>query len=333
MVSRTHGYIPLSDHRRFQTFDVDEAREIVARHFCSHQLERMSGADRFDACQHRIAGKRVSLNYLRYGGDVTIEPGELTDFFLVQIPLCGFAEVANGCQKVASTPQIATILNPDRHTAMRWYAGCEQLLVQIDKDFVVEVASRVSGMTLDGGVRFASEFRLQNAPAANWVRGVSGLVHAAEKGRLFQASSGALQRHIEEELVLGLLEVQENTGSSLLSRPVCQAAPTILKRAVTLIHESLREDVSLLDLSSHAGTTPRNLQLIFKRELGRTPVQYLQECRLNLARHLLLAGSGNYSISEVAELSGHKHLGRFSVAYKKRFGESPRVTARSKVYC
>ncbi len=324
---------PLSDFRRFQTFDVDAARDIVARHFCSHKLERQSSNDRFDACKHRVTGERVSLNYLRYGGDVTIEPGELTRFFLIQIPLSGAAEITNGCQAVASNPQTASILNPDRHTVMRWHSGCEQLLVQIDRQFVDDVASRITGMDLGARLRFAPEFRLRQSEAHQWMRKLWGLVHAAENGELFISDNRTSQLYLEEELIVSLLEVQENTASVLLSHETQQSGPAILKRAVDMVHDRLREDISLIELSNHAGTTPRNLQLIFKRELGLTPVQYLQQCRLNLARHLLLARNGDLPVSDVAELSGHRHLGRFSVAYKKRFGESPKATARSRVFC
>ena len=324
---------PLSDFRRFQTFDVDAARDIVARHFCSHKLERQSSNDRFDAYKHRVTGERVSLNYLRYGGDVTIEPGELTRFFLIQIPLSGAAEITNGCQAVASNPQTASILNPDRHTVMRWHSGCEQLLVQIDRQFVDDVASRITGMDLGARLRFAPEFRLRQSEAHQWMRKLWGLVHAAENGELFISDNRTSQLYLEEELIVSLLEVQENTASVLLSHETQQSGPAILKRAVDMVHDRLREDISLIELSNHAGTTPRNLQLIFKRELGLTPVQYLQQCRLNLARHLLLARNGDLPVSDVAELSGHRHLGRFSVAYKKRFGESPKATARSRVFC
>jgi AraC-like DNA-binding protein len=293
----------------------------------------MSATDRFDACQHRVAGEHVSLNYLRYGGDVTIEPGELTDFYLIQIPLTGTAVVSNGCRTVFSSPDTASILNPDRYTTMRWHGGCEKLLLQIDRNFVCGVASKMAGIALADGLRFAPEFRLTEPSAVRWFRGLKGVICAAEQGHAFETGTGHLQRHIEEGLVSALLETQQNTASSLLSPPQCRTAPAILKRALAMIHEQLREDFSLLDLCRHAGTTPRNLQLIFKRELNLTPVQYVQECRLNLARHLLLAGNGALAVSDAADLSGHRHLGRFSVAYKKRYGESPRATARSKVYC
>ncbi|MGV2977003.1 AraC family transcriptional regulator [Roseibium alexandrii] len=324
---------PLSEFRRFQTFDVDAARDIVARHFCSHKLERQSSDDRFDACQHRVSGEHVSLNYLRYGGDVTIEPGELTRFFLIQIPLAGAADVTNGCQAVASNSQTASILNPDRHTVMRWHSGCEQLLVQIDRQFVDEVASRVTGMDLGARLRFAPEFLLKRPEARQWTRKLWGLVRAAENGELFGSGNSPRQNRLEEELIVSLLGVQENTASALLSRETSQSGSAILKRAVDMIRDRMREDISLIDLARHAGTTPRNLQIVFKREMDLTPVQYLQQCRLNLARHLLLARNGDIPVSDVAELSGHRHLGRFSLAYKKRFGESPKATARCRVFC
>ncbi len=324
---------PLSDFRRFQTFDVDAARDIVARHFCSHKLERQSSDDRFDACQHRVSGEHVSLNYLRYGGDVTIEPGELTRFFLIQIPLAGAAQVTNGCRTVSSNTRTASILNPDRHTVMRWHSGCEQLLVQIDRRFVDDVASRITGMDLGARLRFAPEFFLTRPAAHQWMRKLWGLVHAAENGELFGSDNRTSQLYLEEELIGSLLEVQENTASAFLCHKTPKSGPAVLKRAVDMIHDRLREDISLIELACHAGTTPRNLQLVFKREMDLTPVQYLQQCRLNLARHLLLAQNGDTSVSDVAELSGHRHLGRFSVAYKKRFGESPKATARSRVFC
>lgn len=264
---------------------------------------------------------------------MTIEPGELTRFFLIQIPLAGAADVTNGCQAVASNSQTASILNPDRHTVMRWHSGCEQLLVQIDRQFVDEVASRVTGMDLGARLRFAPEFLLKRPEARQWMRKLWGLVRAAENGELFGSGNSPRQNRLEEELIVSLLGVQENTASALLSRETSQSGSAILKRAVDMIHDRMREDISLIDLARHAGTTPRNLQLVFKREMDLTPVQYLQQCRLNLARHILLARNGEISVSDVAELSGHRHLGRFSLAYKKRFGESPKATARSRVFC
>jgi transcriptional regulator GlxA family with amidase domain len=188
-------------------------------------------------------------------------------------------------------------------------------------------------MDLGARLRFAPEFLLKRPEARQWMRKLWGLVRAAENGELFGSGNSPRQNRLEEELIVSLLGVQENTASALLSHETSQSGSAILKRAVDMIRDRMREDISLIDLARHAGTTPRNLQLVFKREMDLTPVQYLQQCRLNLARHLLLARNGDIPVSDVAELSGHRHLGRFSLAYKKRFGESPKATARSRVFC
>ncbi|MCV0429824.1 MAG: AraC family transcriptional regulator [Roseibium sp.] len=331
MVGQAVRKTPLNSFRRFDTCDVDEAREIVARHFCSHRLERLSARDGFDACQNRVGGQHVSLNYIRYGADVVIEPGELSDFFLVQVPIAGTAQIENGCQSVFSTPGMASILNPDRYTSMRWHAGCEQVLLQIDRTYMQAVAARMTGMPVHE-VRFKPDFNLASPEGLAWARTFRGIVAAAEDGSAFQSSDQFRQRHLEEGLIASLLTAQPNTVSPLLKRDGRSTPPAIFRRALSMISDRFADDISLLDICTYAGTTPRNLQLIFKREVDCSPIQYLHQSRLNFARHLLLSGNGNQSIAEVADNSGHRHFGRFSVAYKRQFGETPRDTLRSRQF-
>lgn len=323
---------PLSDFRCFDTLDVDEAREIVARNFCSHRLERMSAADCFNACQNRVDGKHVSLNYIRYGADVTIDPGELSDFFLIQIPIAGTADVRNGTRSVQSTTSMGVVLNPDRHTTMRWHAGCEQVLVQIERSYVAEIATRMTGLGVNT-IRFHPGLDLKRAAVSVWAKRLRGLFGAAAAGQIFREPEDPRQQQLEEALVTSLLDAQANTVSHIVGDRVTGATPAILKRAVAYINDGFDRDISLLDISSFAGTTPRNLQMVFKRELGCSPMEKLQDIRLKFARHLLLSSSGNLSVSEIAERSGQRHAGRFSQAYRARYGETPRDTLRRRRFC
>jgi AraC-like DNA-binding protein len=327
MVSQAAYRSPLKSFRCFESTEVDEAREIVARHFCNHRLERMSSKDSFDACQNRVEGRRLSLNYIRYGGDVAIEPGELSDFYLIQIPIAGTAQVSNGCRTVSSTSKTGAILNPDRHTTMRWHAGCEQILLQVEQTYVQEIATRITGLPVQR-VRFSSDFDLEAPSGKSWARFLRGAVGAAEDGLAFRTPDRHQQLRLEEGLIATLLTTQPNTISPLLERSDTQTSPAILRRAIHLINDRFDDDISLLDICVFARTTPRNLQILFKRDLGCSPIQYLQNVRLKFARHLLLSEGGNRSIADIADCSGHRHLGRFSAAYKKSFGETPKETSR-----
>lgn len=291
----------------------------------------MSAGDRFNAVQNRVDGNRLSLNYIRYGADVTIDPGELSDFYLIQIPIAGTAEVTNGIRSVWSTRSMGVVLNPDRITRMRWHEGCEQILVQIEKSYVSEIAARMTGVDANV-VRFLPGLDMRHSAVASWTRRLKGLFGAAETRELFHEPAHPHQRQLEETLVTSLLEVQASTVSHYFEDLSSGASPAILKRATEMINERFDQDISLLDICAFAGTTPRNLQILFKRELGCSPTEKLQEVRLNFARHLLLSDSGNQSVAEIADRSGHRHAGRFSIAYKARFGETPKQTLTSRQF-
>jgi len=59
-----------------------------------------------------------------------------------------------------------------------------------------------------------------------------------------------------------------------------------------------------------------------KRLTGLTPVKYLQELRLNLARELM-EENGEVSVQKVASEIGYQDVRSFSRVFKKRFGVSP----------
>ena len=77
-------------------------------------------------------------------------------------------------------------------------------------------------------------------------------------------------------------------------------------------------------MTGAAGVGVRALQAGFRRSLGTTPLAYLRDHRLDLARQAL--ATGREPVTQVAFRFGFAHLGRFSAVYRERFGESPRAT-------
>jgi transcriptional regulator GlxA family with amidase domain len=62
---------------------------------------------------------------------------------------------------------------------------------------------------------------------------------------------------------------------------------------------------------------------MFKLAFGRTPMQLLQEARLEAARNMLVHTSDD--ITSVCLAAGFESLGSFSWLFRKRFGVSPRA--------
>ena len=65
------------------------------------------------------------------------------------------------------------------------------------------------------------------------------------------------------------------------------------------------------------------MQAAFKECMGKTPLQVLQELRLQEIRRQLLTG---LSVSEACQRVGLRLSGHIAKAYQKQYGELPRQT-------
>jgi len=326
--ARPEPAAPLRRHRLFRSTELDEARDFVASKFCAHRLERRSGRDRFDACHHHAPGVGMSLNYIRYGADVEIEPGELGSFYLIQIPLTGQAWVRNGRHDVCATSSMPSMLNPDRYTTMRWHAGCEKLLLQIDRDTLRRTVEHLLGRHLPGPVVFHPAVDFRRPEMRRWWQRLRAVVRATEDDRLFCATNGLSQRLVEEELIEAFFTSQPSNADHYLDIEPCGMAPAHVKRAQRFIHEHLRSAITIGDIARAAGVTPRTLQLGFRAACGMTPLQYLRCERLYGAHYDLMRAEPGTTVAHVAYDWGFTHLGRFSRDYRQAFGVPPRDRLR-----
>jgi len=103
----------------------------------------------------------------------------------------------------------------------------------------------------------------------------------------------------------------------------------LLISACEYIEINLHRKISMLDLKHHTKYSERSLQLIFKKHLNKSPFEYIEEQRLLKAHELIKQYKQSKKTTHIASEVGFRHLGRFSVNFKKRFGIHPSVLARS----
>ena len=316
----------LSAHRLFQTRDVDRARSVVSQKFCAHDLVPGSSHRVFETRHNHAAGLSLSLNYLRYGCDIWIDPGELDSFYLVQIPIAGTAMVENGLKQVDASPQTGTVLNATRATRMKWSKGCEKLLLQIDREALHRTAEMLTGQLLNDAVVFDPEVHLKASTIRRWMSKVRAATKVAQCGGAFGANMHRHQTLLEEDLISGFLYAQKSSISHMLEE--CRAMPSIgeLRRARSFISENLTNPITVSDISRAAGCSVRSLQAGFQQQFGCSPMRYLTRQRLNHAHHLLQTRPADTRVSSIAYDVGFTHLGRFATAYRSSFGQSPRDT-------
>ena len=313
----------LTDHPLLRTNDLDEARHRVTEKFCDHKLDKASRYDALAVCHNHVAGQHVSINYLHYGADVRIDPGMLEDFYLLQVPLSGVADISHRGQDITANLHTATLLNPDRETRMHWRKDCRKLLLQIDKGFLDQVAQTLLGHPAPGPIRFDPRVDMRLG-SGRYIRQIlTRATHMAGRGLLFSGGSNVQDMWTETELVATLLNHHTSNISHMLDTADHHALPADIKRALAYMHANLCEPIRLADIAAHAGMNVRTLQKGFQRVFGKTPMQMLREARLDAAHYHLSVRRDPPSVTDAAYQSGFSHLGRFSTAYKARFGCLP----------
>ncbi|MGR6430460.1 GlxA family transcriptional regulator [Rhizobium sp. PAMB 3174] len=90
---------------------------------------------------------------------------------------------------------------------------------------------------------------------------------------------------------------------------------------IELMENHLAEPVSLLDIADSAGLSRRQIERLFRQEMGRSPARYYLEIRLDRARHLLV--QSNMPIVEVAVACGFVSASHFSKCYREVYNRSP----------
>jgi len=87
-------------------------------------------------------------------------------------------------------------------------------------------------------------------------------------------------------------------------------------------------------LASAIGVAERSLRVACEEHLGMLPIRYLTLGRMHLARDALLrAEPSKMTVTRVAMDHGFFELGRFSVAYRSLFSETPSKTLRRTDSC
>lgn len=103
----------------------------------------------------------------------------------------------------------------------------------------------------------------------------------------------------------------------------------IMGRVLGLIEAEPDHAFSLVELCRSGGCSAKTLEVLFRVRIGMTPNRYLRLRRLWAARKALLAADPRVAtVSQLAMDCGFWELGRFAVAYRAQFGESPSDTLR-----
>jgi AraC-like DNA-binding protein len=77
----------------------------------------------------------------------------------------------------------------------------------------------------------------------------------------------------------------------------------------------------MTDISEHCGVSRRLIEANFCRSVGRTPLRFLTDIRMERAVALLM--ERNRTVAEIAEMCGFASANYFTKAFRHHYGLSP----------
>lgn len=321
---------------------LEEASARVGAVFSPHRLElqpqahrgQMATASRLAVAHNQIRLRDTSLNVLHYGADVLIDPGERGDFYMVQLPLSGCAQLYSGNQEAQASPEVLSVLQPQARSRMWWSEDCTMLLLQVPRSVV---QARAQQWGLGQQPRFALAHTRSQPRVGAWCQAAldmtSNLDRFGSQWLEHPAAAAALEEFLLSAFTI-LLHEHEGDGAAHSQQRLL--APRndqrCLERAKDYIHAHLDRALTTADIAAHACVAPRTLEAVFKRQQLPSPLAYARQCRLEAVHHILQQAQRqgqSLHISSVALAHGFVHLGRFASQYRQQFGCTPTQTLRA----
>lgn len=184
-------------------------------------------------------------------------------------------------------------------------------------------------LSLDPGVFNRYAVQLVEADAIELVP------HLATADPLIYGLGLALKTELESERLGGRLYTDSLTTTLFthLLRHYCARKNSIpayigglpksqLRQILEYIHDHLEQDLTLAELAAVVRMSPNYFASLFKQSIGLTPHQYVIQCRVEAAKHLLR--QGELTIAEIADSLGFAHQSHFNHHFKKLVGVTPK---------
>jgi len=120
--------------------------------------------------------------------------------------------------------------------------------------------------------------------------------------------------------LIELLKICTSLYSNEEKNDTNQNMPATLRNAINFIRENFSENIQIEDIAAASNCSTSYLSRIFKKHLGKSPYCYLTEYRLFFAEKLL---RNQFSVTDVASMSGFCDSSVFIKHFKKSFGTTP----------
>jgi transcriptional regulator GlxA family with amidase domain len=178
-------------------------------------------------------------------------------------------------------------------------------------------------------LKFNLEIPMDSDFARAWCELVAHICHISATAPAAMASED-VRRQYSRTMMEILLSAAPHSHSDSLTENTKHVAPWHVGRARDYIHEHLAEDMSVTDIASTVGVTPRTLQSGFRKAFNLTPAEYVRRARVNALHRALLTAEETAGVTNLMMKVGIVNFGRYAQYYREQMGVSPSTTLKQK---
>ena len=135
-------------------------------------------------------------------------------------------------------------------------------------------------------------------------------------------------RALEEQLIHAMVQCLAE-GAGVEPTTGGRSHDAMMVRFEEFLEANSDRPLYLAEICAGIGVAERTLRAACEEHLGMGPIRFLTLRRMHLVRHALQAADAKEAnVTRIVTDHGFWELGRFSVAYRELFGESPSETLR-----
>ncbi|HNM96440.1 MAG TPA: AraC family transcriptional regulator [Marmoricola sp.] len=313
----------LADHCIFSTQEKSDSHALVAAELADHRLQWHG--DRVDTRMCKLDTANLSLYSLTYGAGVDIFPEVYQDFSLVHFSLRRAIEVAADESTIGVPTGRALVSSPRSRISLSYQEDSEQLILRVPHNLTRRVAAKTHQERLHEQFVTTPGLLLSQPASEVWQTQLQSFA-ALDRAARAREELAVWRRHFEEGFALFLLsQYAGRVPDENLAPDRLVARTRILDHLIDYVRDNLDTPIGLEEMAAVVSLSTRQLNVLCHQRFGQPPMSWLRGLRLD-AIHAELLAHPEQNLANVAMRYGFFHSGRFSAAYRARFGELPSRT-------
>jgi len=145
---------PFSRFLVADTTNVDEALEAASKAYCDHRQKLTGKADSFRFRLHSAPLQKSAINWLSYGANISIDPGQTDTFFMIMLPQTGSAKYWHGGQTCEATQSMGMVASPTLPLHFNITETCDQFSVKINRKALEDHLCALTGVPITEPIIF-----------------------------------------------------------------------------------------------------------------------------------------------------------------------------------